>query len=76
MMKQPKAADDPIDRLLMAKKADIKQVNDAARQTGLTPGQREILHEHLRDYKGPDGKVSFGQLVELAEQIKKEFPNK
>jgi hypothetical protein len=62
--------------LNMAKKVDVKQIDRIVREVGLSPAQREILHEEMRAPKGADGLGAFDDLLELAREVRTPFPGK
>jgi hypothetical protein len=58
----------------MVRKGDIKLVDEIARRVGLSDDQRELLHEEFRRYYLED--LTYREILELARQIKQDFPNK
>jgi hypothetical protein len=64
------------DAVMMAKKADIKQVDAIVKEVGLSEAQRRLLHAEIQNLKGPDGLVSYRELLERAQEIKSSFPGK
>jgi RHS repeat-associated protein len=61
---------------IYATKADIKQVQDAARTVSREPGCRpptpddyEKVHEIIKGQKGPDGKVPYSVLLDAWRQV-------
>ena len=61
---------------MCAKKSDIKQVNQAARQAGLTYEQRREFGDYIEEMKKYTGipgneNYSFKKLLEIAEEFKK-----
>lgn len=55
----------------MANKRDIKQINDVQKQVGLSDKQREILHDQIHGEK-----KTWKEIVEIAEEIKTQYPNR
>ena len=55
----------------MGRKDDTKQIDAIAAKAGLTKGQRRILHEWI---SGQD--MSYRDILEVAYDVKKLFPNK
>ena len=56
----------------MVRKDDIKLVDDIVRRVGLSQDQRELLHEEFEYYEN----LTYREILELARQIKQDFPNK
>ena len=47
------------------------KVDNAVKQVGLTPGQQRLLH----DFLGEDN-IPYEEIVEKAETVKRNYPNK
>ena len=56
----------------MVRKDDIKLVDDIVRRVGLSEDQRELLHEELRR-QGRN--LRYQEILELARQVKQDYPN-
>ena len=61
-----------------AYKPDIKQIDAIQKKTGMSDTLREIFHEELHQaIRATDGgKLSFKEMLELAKELMKQFPNK
>jgi hypothetical protein len=55
----------------MAKKRDIKQIDRICKEEGLTPCQRELLHQEITKQG-----LSLEEIRAIAKQIKALYPNK
>ena len=58
----------------MVRKRDIRLIDSVVRKLGLSQDQRELLHEELRHYRPED--LTHREVLELARQIKQDFPSK
>ena len=64
-------------QIALARKQDLKEVDEAARKAGgLSKGQRELLHRLLPQLKDKNGKVDKNKLAREAKNIKRNFSNK
>jgi hypothetical protein len=55
----------------MARKRDIKLVDDIARRLKLSEDQREMLHNAIHDQN-----LTYRQILEVAKDILEDYPNK
>lgn len=58
-------------------KADIKLINWIVKAEGLSLVQRELLHEEINAVtRMGGGKLTKDEIIELAKQVAKDYPNK
>lgn|GEM_PF-2550721 len=57
--------------LNMARKADIKAIDQIVKKVGLSKTQRRLLHDEITKQNH-----SFEEIRKIAEEIKKLYPNK
>ena len=50
---------------------DIKAIDSIVKKVGLTEGQRDILHDEIHDKH-----LSYREILEIARDVKQEYPNK
>jgi len=55
----------------MARKADIKAIDQIVKKVGLSKTQRRLLHDEITKQNH-----SFEEIRKIAEEIKKLYPNK
>lgn len=55
----------------MARKADIKAIDNIVKDVGLTKEQRRLLHDQITGQG-----YSLAEIREIAEEVKRLFPNK
>jgi hypothetical protein len=60
----------------MAKKNDIQQVRDIAIKYELSKAQQRILHDYMQMLKPKGATLSFEEIAELAQEVKRNYPNK
>jgi hypothetical protein len=60
----------------IAAKADIKLINWIVRKEGLSLAQRELLHEEINAITRMGGKITKDEIIDLAKQIKQDYPKK
>src|SRR5262245_50404455 len=55
----------------MARKLDIKEIDRIVKEVGLSKAQRKLLHDEITKQE-----FSLDEIREIAEEIKKHYPNK
>ena len=55
----------------MSPKNDIKAVNSIVKKVGLSPGQRDILHDRIHHEN-----LTYREIEQVAREVKQDYPNK